>query len=139
MKKIFAVSAILSVFALAALAETDPKALPIIQDIQKGTDNNNTPTLLAVKAQNGHAAFAVDVGPSATQVWLTQVGTNNMLGGTITTNTFPVSFLTVPTVIYQFTDADKPSTNLISVATNRFTIAGNAGVNGNWIARGRIK
>lgn len=82
--------------------------------------------------------YAVDVGPSASQVYMTQVGTNNCAGGTIQTNTFSPVYIATPTVIYKFSAVDKLSTNTMTVSTNQFLV-NSAAATGDWIAYGRIK
>jgi hypothetical protein len=162
MRNFIAVLTVTALCALPVMAETDYLALPKINDIVKGVNNANQIQTLRVSgaATVGGAAtitgaatvtgtltgsglvkeygYAVDVGPSATYVYMTQVGTNNQAGGSVQTNTFPITFIEVPTVIYKHTAADQVSTNVYTVASNAFTIA--SGVQpGVWIARGRVK
>lgn len=83
-------------------------------------------------------SYAVDVGPSATQVYLTQMGTNNAAGGTVQTNVFPITFIDTPVVFIRNYGLNLPATNSISISTNKFEVTAGA-TPGEWLARGRIK
>lgn len=67
--------------------------------------------------------------------YLTQFATNDMRG-TTQTNTFPVSFIATPVVVYQANNG--VMTNVLAISSNLFTSAGTANAGG-YIAVGRIK
>lgn len=143
MKKL--ISTVLLVSALCAVsakAELDPKAMPIIRDLQSGADNGNTPTTLVVKPRNTVAAQAVVVGPSATAVYMAQSfsKTTTLLGGAVSlTNTFSPVFISAPVVTWRYaSDSLSSPTNIVSVTASNVSIAGPS-TNYEGIAYGRVK
>lgn len=82
----------------------------------------------------GYPAVVGHTNGSA-EVYMTQSGTNNLLG-TTQTNTFLVPFIAKPSVVW--TALSGNNTNITVVTSNAFTTAGTA-EDGCWIAHGRIK
>jgi hypothetical protein len=88
----------------------------------------------------GYPAMASHTNGSA-QVYITQVGTVASTGNDATltaTNTFAVTFIATPTVMWSYSTEGIPATNATTVASNAFTVAV-CQTNGTYIAVGRIK
>ena len=87
----------------------------------------------------GYPAMASHTNGSA-QVYLTQTGTitGDPAGAYTATNTFAVTYIATPTVMWRYNTAGIPATNATTIASNAFTIAV-CQSNGTYIAVGRIK
>ena len=136
MKKVMigAVMAMLLVGTIAVFAESEavnPARVTTPQVVAYSTTKAST--------FNQVTSYGYPVGLVSTNgdtaVYLTQFGTNNCLG-TIQTNTFPVTFIASPAVMW--TALSGVDTNVIVISSNNFTTAGTAQP-GPWIAVGRIK
>jgi hypothetical protein len=80
-------------------------------------------------------------GTASAAVFMTQVGTVASTGNDAAltaTNTFAVSFVATPTVMWRYHTAGIPATNDTTVASNAFTVAV-CQTNGSYIAYGRVK
>jgi hypothetical protein len=89
--------------------------------------------------------YPVAIGPTngsaAGAVFMTQAGTVASTGNNAAltaTNTFPVSFIATPTVMWRYHTAELLATNATTVASNAFTVA-TCQTNGSYIAYGRVK
>lgn len=100
-----------TVLALAGLVygEDDRRALSVINDIQKGRDNNNQIINLRVfddAVIGGEATVDgkyVAVGPNATAGLMIQTGTNSITETAVQTNWFAVVFGAAPIVTANYT------------------------------------
>jgi len=85
----------------------------------------------------GYPAVVGHTNGSA-QVIMTQFGTlENGAAVTTSTNTFPVSFIGTPAVV--FSQGISDTNNVLTIASNYFTLVFCGSTNGSWIATGRVK
>lgn len=128
------------------LAETDYIAMPILQDIQKGTDNGNQIQSLRVQGTATVASNATSYGYNvlvssnkSTAVYMVQGFSSTSYPGYTPTNTFAITFIEAPKVAVIYTAATTNATQLYvsSVASNAIIVT--AATNYSGMAIGRVK
>lgn len=115
------------------------KCLDTVWDLLHGTGTATNAALVVTGLASSYG-YPVMVAHTngGSQVYITQKGSISANAVTTSTNTFPVTFIETPIVLWRYNTENIPATNACTVASNAFTI-GAVQTNGSYIAVGRIK